>query len=606
VTILPGVRDVLVFVSCAGALSCAPAAPRPWLPAPTFAAATAPTSAPVPSAPVPSAATTEPEPSLFVFLRPIREPLPLVHVAIDLDAPASRLAADLSTWRMTLGSLDRVVHLAAQDPSGPLSVKASAEGSGLVFTLGGSPKGHIHFEYDVLAAGDAPPLGALVHGNRFRGAGEVLIALPEAIEERVLPVSLEIDAASLEAEKAASSLGVGARRTTRLRPRALRYACFVAGAQGDVVFDTIDGHDEASWTGFPAFDLRETVVELAEERTVFATVLGARHMLPDVPWTYLFEVSGSRSPGTIEVTPRFDGMLVQLASSDSMGTPLRMAMGQLLARRWIGDAIRLAPAGHTAELGWFDDGVARYLATRVLARVGVLAPKDWAQVIGEGLSVLATSALAKEGNASLSARANEDPEARLVLMMRGALYASLESAVIAARSRGSRTLETVLSGLFDQARAQHDGTIVALSPGAWLEAVAREDPDAVRTFDAMVVRGGPIALPPAAMGPCFRAGTGEYVAFDPGFDVDATLRARDHRPVGLRPGGPAATAGLGPTDTVESIQASQGDVTARMNVVVARGDKKVALSYWPRGRRGRGQTWSRLPGVPDDKCGLPP
>jgi hypothetical protein len=31
----------------------------------------------------------------------------------------------------------------------------------------------------------------------------------------------------------------------------------------------------------------------------------------------------------------------------------------------------------------------------------------------------------------------------------------------------------------------------------------------------------------------------------------------------------------------------------------------VTLTYVPAGARGRGQTWTRVPGLPDDRCAAP-
>ena len=589
-TVLPGLSLLSLSFACAPA-------PIPRAPPPP-AVAPSPPPAPV------SAAGPAPE-SLSLLLRPVREPEPLVHVALDLVSPPG----DATIWRLAAGAPDRVRRPLAHDAAGPVPVHVSAlAGGALALVLERPPRERVHLEYDVLAGTYAldDPLGVMVHGDRFRGAGEALVALPESIEGDLVPVSLAIDRGPIEAEKAASSLGVGPERRTKLRPRALRYAAYVAGAQGDVVLDSLEGHDEGAWIGYPSFDLRGTLVELAEERSALANILGAHDVLPDVPWTSLFEVSGSRPAGAFTVTPRFDGVLVQIGTTQPWNPSLRLALAQLLARRWIGDAIRFTPAGHPPELGWFDDGVARYLAIKLLARVEVLAPKDWAEMIAQELSVVATSPYATQANAAVAARADDDPAARLLLMMRGALYAARESAVLRERTKGAKTLEAVLVGLLAQARSAHDGTIAPLPPAAWLEQIAREDPDARAAFESIVVRGGPIALPPGALGPCFRAGTGTYVAFDAGFDLEGTRRERDGKVVALRAEGPAARAGLRADDLVQSIEASEGDASVPVRVTVSRGGATDAVTYAPRGAQGRGQTWSRVPGVPDEKCGLPP
>ncbi len=319
-------------------------------------------------------------------------------------------------------------------------------------------------------------------------------------------------------------------------------------------------------------------------------------MLPDVPWTYLFEVSGSRPAGAFTVTPRYDGVLVQVGSSQRWGAPLRLALGQLLARRWVGDAIRFTPSGHPAELGWFNDGVARYLATRVLARVEVLTSKEWAEAIAQELSVVATSPYATEGNAAVAARAEGDPAARALLMARGALFAARESAIIRERTKGAGSLEAVLMALLARARSATSGRFDALPLSAWFEETAKEDAGAAAAFDAFVVRGERVTLPPGALGPCFRSGIGEYVAFDAGFDVEATRRAEDRKVVGLRSDGPAARAGLGAEDVVEGIEAEEGDASVPVRVVVLREGKRGVVSSARTGARGGGQTWGRVAG----------
>ena len=566
-----------------------------------------PAPAPQPSAPAPP---PHGAPAFSILLRPIRAPDPLVRVALDLDPPPGD-PGDLRQWRLVTSQAGRVTNVVAADASGPISVEGHADDSGaLTLALARSPDGHVHLEYDVLAPDEPtdPPLGVLVRGGRFRGSGEALVALPEAIEGARIPISITIDRAPLEAEKAASSFGVGATRKLVARLRALRYAVFLAGAQADVVFDTLDGHDEASWMGFAGFDLRGAVVELAEVRSAFATILGVHEMLPDVPWTYLFEISSTRKAGAFTVTPRFQSALVQLGSADPWGTPVRLTLGQLLARRWIGDAIRFSDAGHPPELAWFDDGVALYLATTVLARLQLLSPKDWSDAIAQQLSVLATSPYVGQDATTVAARAASDPLARATLVMRGALYAARESAIIRERTKGDHGFESVLAALLARARGTKAAPFAALPLAAWQEAVSHEDPSALASFDAIVVHGGPVTLPSHALGPCFRAGSGEYVAFDAGFDLEATLReaqASVRHLVGLRAGGPAARAGLLAEDVVSSVEASDGNARVPVRIGVVRAGKRSIVSYTPRGARGRGQTWSRAPGVPDERCGFP-
>ena len=572
--------------------------------APTDSVSDARASASLDPNAVPSSAEASAKPALVILLRPIARPTPLVHVEIEANVPG----APLATWHLAAGTAARVTHATARDAKHALPVQVKAAGLGLDLVLDGASSGPIHLEYDVASGDDAPddPFGLLVLDDRFRGGGERLLAIPESIQDTALPLVVRIDGEPLRADRGASSLGVGFVHRARVRPRALRYATFLAGSLGMQVIQAVEGNDEGAWLGYTSFDPRPAVAELAQIRTGLAEFLKSRQALPGPTWTYLF-VSQSRPIGSFTTTPRFESVLLQVGPSEPWGAPLRLSMTQQLTRRFIGDAIRFTPTpGHERELGWFNDGVARYVAMRLLSRLGLLAPNDWQQTISGELSVLATSPYAALGNADLEAQASKDPVARATLMARGAIYAARESATIAARSKGEHALDTVLIALLARATTDEGDSTRALPASAWLDALGKEDPDAAKTFDAIIAKGGPATLPPTALGPCFRAGSGEYVAFDPGFDLEATRIEKDGKVVGVRADGPAAKAGLKDGDILESMQAREGDATVPVKLAVTRGGQKLNFTYAPRGAHGRGQTWTRVKGIPDDKCGEAP
>jgi predicted metalloprotease with PDZ domain len=278
-------------------------------------------------------------------------------------------------------------------------------------------------------------------------------------------------------------------------------------------------------------------------------------------------------------------------------------MAQQLARFWIGGKLRVATTpGHDAEAWWFSEGVSRYLATVTLAHLGLLSPDEVNEAVGGELSVLATSPFKALGNVELGQQWR-DPVARATVMARGALYALRESAAIRAHTKGQRSLVNVLGDLERQVEDHPEKGAIPLA--AWLDAVGKDDPDAAKTFDAVIVKGQAPALPGNALGPCFRAGAGEYVAFDPGFDFDATRVSPDGKVVGVRPGGPAAKAGLQNGDVVESMTANEDDADVPVKIVLTRagGSAKVNVTYVPRGVHGRGQTFTRNRQLPDDRCG---
>jgi hypothetical protein len=583
----------LAATACANNANVCPQTPSAPAPASPLPGASPPANAPA-SAASPSASAG----GLTLLLRPLMQPSPLVHVELDFGAIPSPLGA----VTIRRGAPERIARATARDAKGDLVVKATATGAAGGVTLGfdREPSGSLHLAYDVLSGDDAPddPLGILVQDDRFRAGGEELVAVPASLEDVVMPFALRIDGEPQRLPVAASSLGVGAVKRTSLPPRALRYACFLAGSVGAMVIDDPSaGHDEGAWLGYTAFDARPVVAEIAQTRTAMAESLGSH---ADTPWTYLF-VSQTRPIGSFSTTPRAASVLVELGPSQPWTAGLKLSIAQQLARTWFGGELRVASEpGHDAEGWWFSEGIARYFATRVLGHAGLIGPGDVRDAIGGELSVLATSPLAGKSNAELAAMAAKDDVARATLTARGALYAARESAAIRARTKGEHGLEAPLTKLTQRAEDDKKRTFTVAD---WIAELAKLDPDAAKTFDALVVKGAPMTLAAGTLGPCFRAGVGDYVAFDPGFDVETTRISKDARVAGVREGGPAAKAGLKDGDVVASMTLREGDPDVPVKLVVTRGASQVSITYAPKGVRGRGQTWTRVKGIADDKCG---
>jgi len=585
-----------VLVACGGA-----AAARPVCPG-VSANATGGTSSEAASTSGVPAVNAGPDTDLVLLLRPVVVPSPAVHVEITL----THADAATGAWHLARGAATRVSKASAHDDGGDIGVAVApaAAGGGVDLTLARAPHGaQVTVAYDVAAGDDAPddPLGLYVVDDRFRVAGEKLVALPASAETGRGSALVRIEGDALRASAAASSFGVGNARKTTVPFRALRYANYVAGSLGvQVIDDPAAGHDEGAWLGYTSFDPRPTVAELAQVRTSLAEMFKTQ---PDsTPWTYLF-VSQTRPIGSFTTTPRWTSALLQVGPAEPWGASLRLSTAQQLARQWVGGILRIASEpGHEGESAWFSEGVSRYAATALLARLGLLSPNDVRDAVSGELSVVATSPDATMPGAQLGALVAKDDVARATAMARGALYAIAESAAIRAHTKGERGLVDALAKLV---REVQDGKRSTLSAAAWVDAVGSDDPDAAHTFDALVVRGERPQLPRAALGPCFRPGTGEYVAFDPGFDLSATRASADGHAVGVRAGGPAAKAGLQEGDVVESMQAREGDGTVPVKLTVMRAGSKVTLTYVPAGARGRGQTWTRVPGLPDDRCAAP-
>ena len=437
-----------------------------------------------------------------VLLRPMPAAgAPFVHV--EITVAQGEMAK--GPWRFVRGTPERIAHATAVDGTGNVAVEVAAAGPGVELRPARPFTGTTTLSYDVLVGDDAPddPVGLFVVDDRFRGAGERLVALPVGAPGGEARVVLKIDGEPLRAPGAASSFGVGNARRATVPVRALQYSSFIAGSLGEqVIDDPAAGHDEGAWLGYTAFDARPTVAELSEIRSSMVELLKSRAGWPE---TYLF-FSQKRPIGSFTTSPRWRSVLVQVGPSEPWTAPLRLSIAQQLARRWIGGEVHIATeAGHEAESFWFSEGVSRFVATALLARINLLTPDEVRDVVSGELSVLATSPHRALDNARLAELATKDETARATLMARGALYALRESVAIRARSKGVRGLDAVLAELVGKAEEQKQG---ALAVSAWRDAVAHEDPDAARTFDSIVVHGDAPALPADALGKCFRSGAG--------------------------------------------------------------------------------------------------
>jgi hypothetical protein len=562
----------------------------------------APVVAPAPPVAVaPPAPPARAEPYLRVLLSPRVDPAKIVHVEIELAA-----TAPLGIFRLLLGAPEGLSHVTLSDAAGPIETKLSADGAGVVLTPARAPSGVTRLAYDVVANVDSPfdPFAERVLDDRFVGSGEGLLLLPEGVDDELLPVELLLDGAPLRAPNGASTLGIGARHRTKARPRSLRHVAFLLGSLGGAVFDTAGEHDEAAWLGYTAFDPRPVAAEVAQVRSAMAELFHEHDQEHDErPWTLLLATQ-TRPVGSYSTTPRSGGVLVELGPSEPWSAALRVSVAQQLVRPWIGGELWLGPREAGATSYWFTEGVARFFVTRMLARLGLLRPDDVRDALVGESSVVITSRLklaarhADASNIALASRAATDAVARAHLVARGALYAARINALVREKSKGASSLDTIILELLREAKKSHQ----PLPLTAWTDAVASMlGPSEVGHFDDTINRGEEVVLPKGVLGHCYRAGTGQYVAFDLGFDGAATQMSKTGEVVGLEPGGPAERAGVKPGDVIDA-DYRDGHSEVPVVLTVKRGTETLHLKYAPKGVTYRGPTWTRVPGTPDDQC----
>jgi hypothetical protein len=573
------VRIPLFFALATLGLACAPPAPS------------APVQSPPPASPVAPAPPAAPSgPRLSITLRPLVEPALRVHVEVVAEGEA----ADLRTWTLGDRAPVALMDLAVRDDDGDVLLE---RGAGI--SLARVTRGAVHVSYDVPSARDAAgrPLGVMVSPIAMRAAGEDLLLLPEAYDEKPVPTTLRIEAEALGASGAASSLGIGASREQAVRGRFLRHAAFIAGQLGTAVFHTLEAEDETAWIGVTAFDPRAAAGEAAIVRGVVETFFGG-HELGPMP---LLIVGHVKPPRLLSMSRRSNSMLLNVGMAEPWGAAPRIAVAHPIVQKWIGGAVWVGPddPAHEAESYWFSEGVARFFAREILFRVGLLDPDELRDSVAADLATLYTSPRKAEGNAALAAHV-ETEGAMALLVARGSLYALGANARIRARTDRKRSLDAVMLALLRDAREGHRRV---LPVAAWVDALRAELGDGeARTFAQAIVEGQPPALPPDALGPCFRSAQGRYARYDLGFDEAATKAAPGHAVAGLTRGGPAARAGVRAGDVLVSASfdpgASQGPVTLELT----RAGKPLAVTYLPEGQAVPGQVWVRRKEVPSDKC----
>jgi len=443
--------------------------------------------------------------------------------------------------------------------------------------------------------------------DRLEIMGDALL-LPDVDEKQKLATSLHLDvsvygttdneggAKGVFIFGATSSFGIGSSREITASSQEIRNAVIVAGRMGTAVFDALEGHDEAAWFGYTAFDPRPVSADTAAFRTAAGEFFGERSSTPQ---TFLI-VPVPGPGGAFVATRRTQSVLLHVAVADTWSGPLRIATAVETLHAWIGERLWIGPEepSRVYEGAWFADGFARHLARDMLFRFGLVTPLEVASEVNSLESVLAMSPLANESNAALAGRTKE-PGVVQVLVARGALYALHVDAAIRQKTNNKRTLNDVIRALYNKAKEKRG----PLNTSAWTEALQAElGPNGPKDFAAIIEKGGAFDLPSNALGPCFKKETRTFAQYDLGFDDVASRQSKPAKVVGVRKDGPAYRAGLRDGGEIINLQRSPGHSDVEAVVVLAKGEQSETIKYAPAGAKVKGRGWIRVKDVPDEKC----
>lgn len=575
--------------------------------APCKDGATAPSTSAIPSGPGTdaNAPPADAPPSLLVTLRPTPSPTAKVSVRVVARTIAG---VDLRTWSMARAARATLDGGAVkfEDEKGAIDAKWAEDASRSRATLARAVSGELSVSYAINAITPAYPTpdAAMVDPDHLDAPGEALLLLPDALEDKGVPTSIEIvtdDIGSKEFVRAASSFGFGKSRVTVASGRSLRSANFVAALMGKAVFEAPEGLDEAVWMGYTAFDPRPASADMAGFRTAVKQMFKPS----DGTLATVLFLADARPTGTFVVSRRTRGVVIRVGPGETWSGPMRIAAAAALLHEWVGDRLWVGPSdtAHAGEAYWFTEGVVRGLARDLLFRFGLLTPAESAAEV-EGLALVSATSpvLRAEGaqtdNASLGARVTQ-PGVTPVLIARGALYAARIDALIRQKSGGKRALINVVTELYAKAATERS----ALPTSAWVDAIRADLGDAeASAFESMIGQGKSIDVPDGALGPCFQRVPRVYTAFALGFDRDATKRDEKRRLQALDPKGPAAVAGAKEGDELVDVDFTEGRTDLPVQLKVRRGEKEIDLQYLPAGASGKGHGWSRKKDVADEKC----
>ncbi len=247
---------------------------------------------------------------------------------------------------------------------------------------------------------------------------------------------------------------------------------------------------------------------------------------------------------------------------------------------WVPISLGGMPEEDEARDYWFSEGFTDYLAAKVLLRSGIWSLADWAADKNETLLRYGQSSAKTADGAEIAKRFWTDSAVQQISYDRGHLLAAKVDSVIAARSAGRQSLESVLRTQRRAAEGSPELAVALFRKTLSDETGIDVDPD----LERYARRGESLLLPADLIGDCGRVVTERRKAFTRGYDSEATRLGKGVI-VGVDRDGPAYSAGLRDGMRLVRREAGKiGDASVQLAYRVADGGVERVIGYMPEGR----------------------
>jgi len=461
-----------------------------------------------------------------------------------------------------------------------------------------TPQGSVTVHYTVPAMATLPPRGA-APPTAFRNdedgvsvAGNVFLLVPPGNERYA--VTSRWDLSWLKAGAiGVTSMGVGgATSAAPMNSAQLRQSYFMGGAVHRWPADQDSKGFFAAWQGTPPFDAASL---MSWTRTLHQQYLRFFGRNVEQPYGVFLRFNPVNAGGG---TGFFHSFVLTYGSGIGADIAwLRITLAHEMFHTF--QPYITVPAGK--ESSWFAEGLAVLYEGKLPLRYRLITPEAFLKNLNFTASRYYSSVMATQPNSEIVARFWEDTRIRTLAYDRAMLYFAVVDDAVRKKSHGKRSLDDLV---FQMLALEKRGS--ELSNSDW-ELVLRTElgEDAVVEFHQSL--GGKMPIPaPDAFGPCFTRTTAHVRRYELGFNP-AVLSEPKRIIRGLIAGSAADQAGLQNGDEVvnpvpqDEIQGNQAE---QLKLDIRRDGKEFALSYLPRGEEVEVYQWARVPGHPDDQCGI--